>query len=127
MICSLNVLEMVDKGMLTRTDCEKIVLGSAICFDECLAKANMVVNGKVFSDERNRFIWGLVCDMKQEGLEIDVVTLWEYALRKYTQIQNKTGLAAYICEVTMTVAYDGYDRVLSALLEYYAREIRYNG
>jgi replicative DNA helicase len=118
---------MVDKGLLTRTDAENVVLGSAICFDECWNKANRIINEKVFSDERNKFLWGLLVDMKKEDLVVDVVSLWEYALRKYTQIQNPTELAVYICEVTMVVAYSGYDKVLSALLDYYTREIRYNG
>ena len=127
MICSRNVLEMVDKGLLTRIDAENIVLGSAICFDECWKKARVVIRDKVFSDERNKFLWGLLSDMKKEGLSVDVVSLWEYALNKYTQIQNPAELAAYICEVTITVAYTGYDKVLSALLDFYAMEIRRNG
>lgn len=127
MICSSNVLEMVDKGLLTRTDAESVVLGSAICFDECWKKANSVIRECVFSDERNKFIWSLLSDMKKDGLVVDIVSLWEYALRKYTQIQNPAELAVYICEVTMVVAYRGYDKVLSVLLDYYAREIRYNG
>lgn len=118
---------MVDKGLLTRLDAENVVLGSAICFDECWKKANVVIRDNVFSDERNKFIWGLLSDMKKEGLSVDVLSLWEYALNKYTQIQNPAELAIYICDVTMVVAYRGYDKVLSVLLDYYAREIKYNG
>ena len=127
MICSRNVSEVIDKGLMTRDYAEKITLGSAICFEECWMKARPIVRDSLFNDERNKFIWSVLSDMKSEGLEVDVMSLWLYTLGKYPQIQNPVELAAYICEVTLVVAFKEYDKVLSELLRFYSMEIKRNG
>ena len=124
MICSRNVLEAIDKQLMTRGDAERVVLGSAICFDECWQKARPIISEAVFSDNRNKFVWCLLRDMKSDNIEVDVVSMWKYALKKYPQIQEQSKLAAYICEVTLVIALTGYDKVLSELLGCYAQELR---
>lgn len=127
MICSRNVLEIIDKGLMDRFNAEKITLGTAICFDECWQKAKSLVSEKLFSDERNKFLWGLLREMKESGRSVDPLTLFMYTTDKYPQIQSISDLAAYICEVTIVVAYNGYDKVLSELLRFYSVEIKKNG
>lgn len=121
----MKTSEAIDKGLMSRQDIEKITIGSAICSDDCWLKARPVIVDAVFSDERNRFLWGLLKDMKQEGLNVNVVSMWEYALRKYPQIQKPVELASYICEITLTIAYSEYDKVLSELLRLFGLERRY--
>lgn len=121
----MNTLEAIDKGLMSKHDIEKITIGSAICFEECWLKARPIIGDAVFSDAKNKFLWGLLKDMKQDGLQVDVVTLWDYALCKYPQIQNAAELASYICETTLTVVYYGYDKVLSELLRLFVLERRY--
>lgn len=122
---SYNVLEAIDKGLMSKHDIEKIAIGSAICFEECWQKAKPIIADVVFSDAKNKFLWGLLKDMKQDDLQVDVVTLWEYALCKYPQIHNPAELASYICETTLTVVYAEYDKVLSELLRLFGLERRY--
>jgi len=98
---------------------EKIVIGSAICFDECWQKARPLVTDVLFSDERNKFIWNLLKEMKTEGREVDVISLWEFALEKYPQIENVSELAYYICDLTLVVMYKGYDKIISELMKFY--------
>ena len=120
MIYSSNVLEVIDRGLMTRDVIEKVAIGSAMCFDACWQKARPIVSDRLFSDERNKFIWGLLREMKEKGMDTDVVTMWQYALDKYPEIQNPAELAAYICEVTIIVAFKGYDKVISELLRFFA-------
>lgn len=127
MICSRNVLEAIDRGLMTREYAEKVVIGSAICFDDCWQKARPIVAEKLFSDERNKFVWSLLMDMKREGVDVDVLSMWQYAMGRYPGIQNPAALAAYICDVTMVVTVNGYDKVLSELLRFFAMENRRNG
>lgn len=119
MICSCNVLEVIDRHLMTVEYAEKIVIGSAICFDECWQKARPLVTDVLFSDERNKFIWNLLKEMKTEGREVDVISLWEFALEKYPQIENVSELAYYICDLTLVVMYKGYDKIISELMKFY--------
>ena len=66
-------------------------------------------------------------EMKESGRSVDPLTLFMYTTDKYPQIQSISDLAAYICEVTIVVAYNGYDKVLSELLRFYSVEIKKNG
>lgn len=127
MICSRNVLEIIDRGVMAKDLTEKVVIGSAICFDECWQRARPVVSEVLFSDARNKFIWGLLKEMKEENRDVDVITLFDYALEKYPQIQNHAELAAYICELTLVVCLTGYDNVVSELLRFFAMENRRYG
>lgn len=119
MICSCNVLEVIDRHLMTVEYAEKIVIGSAICFDECWQKARPLVTDVLFSDERNKFIWNLLKEMKTEGRDVDVISLWEFALEKYPQIENVSELAYYICDLTLVVMYKGYDKIISELMKFY--------
>ena len=119
MICSCNVLEAIDRHVMTMELAEKIVIGSAICFDECWQKARPLVSDILFSDERNKFIWNLLKEMKTEGREVDVISLWEFALEKFPQIENVSELAYYICDLTLVVMYKGYDKIISELMKFY--------
>lgn len=127
MIYSSNVLEVIDRGLMTRDLIEKVTIGSAICFDECWQKARPIISDRLFSDERNKFIWGLLKEMKEKRMDTDVVTMWQYALDRYPEIQNPAGLAAYICEVTIVVCFKEYDKVISELLRFFALENKRHG
>lgn len=120
MIYSSNVLEVIDRGLMTRDLIEKVTIGSAMCFDECWQKARPIISERLFSDEKNKFIWGLLKEMKEKGMDTDVVTMWQYAMTRYPEIQNPAELAAYICDVTIVVALKGYDKVISELLRFFA-------
>ena len=112
---------------MTRDLIEKVTIGSAICFDECWQKARPIISDRLFSDERNKFIWGLLKEMKEKRMDTDVVTMWQYALDRYPEIQNPAGLAAYICEVTIVVCFKEYDKVISELLRFFALENKRHG
>ena len=105
---------------MTRDLIEKVTIGSAMCFDECWQKARPIISERLFSDEKNKFIWGLLKEMKEKGMDTDVVTMWQYAMTRYPEIQNPAELAAYICDVTIVVALKGYDKVISELLRFFA-------
>ena len=62
--------------------------------------------------------------MKSNGLDVDVDTMWQYAMDKYPNIKDPSKLAAYICEVTLVVCYADYDKVISELFRLYTTEIR---
>lgn len=124
MICSRNVSLAIAKGLVQRSDIEKIAIGTALCFDECWQKAKPLIRDIVFSDARNKFLWGLLTEMKSNGLDVDVDTMWQYAMDKYPNIKDPSKLAAYICEVTLVVCYADYDKVISELFRLYTTEIR---
>ena len=111
----------------TRTNLEGFVLGTMLndngeFYDSC----RVSLRRELFADRRNRFIFGIIEDMRLEGLKdtypADVA---RYAAEKEIRVGDFTKFCLYMCELAETYMFQTFRRHVKGLVAFYMQDVRY--
>lgn len=116
----LNPTYSIHREKLFRTpyESEQIIIGEILWNAELLIKAKKILNPLDFKYEKHQIIFQSMLDMENQGVPIDVLTLWNY-LNEKGELENVGGspYLTYLCEIVIseTIKTDSEetDKVLS--------------
>lgn len=102
------------KGIHFNIDLENAILGACMIEKEAFGRTFGLVEKQHFYNDTNKLIYQSLAEMYNEGMQIDIITTYDFILQNNRKRSNEeTNIAHYLAKVTM-------DIVSSANLEYHS-------